>query len=331
MAESTRVSTSQALQSPRTPEQLLQAITNTLHQGDIPTAEALNRQLHASHPMAIGEIVKATELIDDAKSASMDSDHLALWRKLYDTLSEDEQRCLYFSLKDIAVPPKKVLMTKGTVNSKLYFIESGTVAILQPKGDKTVTVARLGRGKLLGEYTFATIALCSATAVSMEELRLKCLDNKATIGWQDLHPGLYGKLIDFCMRHGSVKEILHRKETVNRSSIRYEVSGQVDAELLAGNGEKTGTRFRGEVVDISVSGMNFTFKCSKKSTARALLAKNLDLNLTFSAPKPVTMRIGGSVVGISYLLYNDYALHLRFAKRLPESVLHRISQSVQTD
>ena len=120
-------------------------IQSALKKGKIVHAEKLREKLLSSNPMALTEIIKSGEFIEKAKSANIDKDHLAIWDSLYGTLSEEEKNCLFYSLKKVIIPPKKILLAKGSYNNRLFFIDKGKVSILQPKGDKHIVLAQLGR------------------------------------------------------------------------------------------------------------------------------------------------------------------------------------------
>ena len=305
-------------------KKLLSEIQAAVKEGNILHAEELRDKLLTANPMALGEIIKSAELIEEVKTAKIDKDHLAIWDKLYGSLSPEEKNCLYYSLKKVTVPAKKVILAQGAINSRLFFIDNGQVTISFPKGDKHIVLAQLGRGDILGEYTFTTISLCSATAVSHTEVQLMYLDSAAADGWEDKQPGLYDKLVNFCMQNGRVDEIIKRKKLEKRTSIRHSVEGRITATLLTREGKKTETYFRGTLSDISATGTCFLFKCSKKTTARALLARHLFLTFSFErGDRKLTFSAVGQVVGVSFHLYNDYSLHLRFIKRLQEEQVRK--------
>jgi len=152
------------------------------------------------------------------------------------------------------------------------------------------------------------------------------LESTAADGWADKQPGLYDKLIDFCIRCGRVDEIISRKKLEKRTSIRYSIEGRVVATLLTKEGKKTETYFRGSLSDISAGGTCFLIKCSKKATARALLARHLLLVFAFEKDdQKITFSAVGKVVGVSFHLYNDYSVHIRFIKELQEELIQKAS------
>lgn len=301
----------------RQTEKIFQAIKTSLENNDIPRAEALRKKLLEVNPMALSEIIKSAELIENTKTANRDKDHFAIWDKLYSTLSEEEQNCLFYSLKKVIVPPRKIVLSKGSFNNRLFFIDRGRVSICQPKGNRQAVLAQLGRGDILGEYTFATIALCSATAVTSSEVQLMVLENSAAMAWNETYPELYDKLIDYCMKNGQIDKILHRKKSEKLHATRYTVSGQVTACLLDKKGKKTETHFRSSLSELSVSGTSFGIRCSSRETARALLGKYLFLNCRFNKDE-TALKTLGKIVEVSFHLYNDYTLHIQFPTRLEE-------------
>jgi CRP-like cAMP-binding protein len=310
----------------RSPKEFFLGIQALLKEGDIIRAEELREKLIAANPMALTEIIKSAEIIEEAKSASIDKDHLAIWDKLYGTLSPEERNCLYFSLKKIVVPPGKVILAHGAFNTRLFFIDNGQVTIFLPKGDKHIVLAQLGRGEILGEYTFSTISLCSATAVSHSEVKMMYLESAATDGWENKQPGLYDKLVDFCIRYGRVDEIIKQKKLEKRTSVRYAVEGRVAATLLTKEGKKTETNFRGSLSDLSTTGTCFLVKISKKPIARALLARHLYLSFFFErGEEKIAFTAVGKVVGVSFHLYNDYSVHIHFIKPLLEEQIQKAS------
>jgi len=310
----------------RSAEDLFLQIQDSIKEKNIPLAETLREQLLTEYPMALTEIIKSAELIDEAKAEGIDKHHQATWEKLYATLSIEEKNCLYYSLKKAVIPPGKVILAQGALNTRLFFIDSGQVTIYFIKQNKKNQIAQLGKGDILGEYTFTTISLCSATAVSQSEVHVRYLDSKSTDDWENTQPGLYDKLTDFCIRFGQVNEIISRKKLEKRTYTRYPAEGRVTATLLTKEGQRTETSFRGALSDLSVAGTCFLIKCSKKAIARALLARQLLLAFSFEQnDKKITFSTVGKVIAISFHLYNDYSVHIHFNKHLKEELIQQVT------
>ncbi len=306
-------------------KQLFAKIEEHAKQSEFVEAETLREKLIETAPGALSEIIKSDAIIEEAKTAALDKDHLAIWQDLYEDLSDEETNCLFFSLKKIVVPPKKRILAHGALNTKLFLIERGQVTVFYPKQDKNIVIAQLGRGEMLGEYTFTTISLCSASVVSNNEVQLRYLDNSVTDSWHEKQPALYDKLLKFCQIQGKVEQILQKKELEKRTHPRYDMKGIVAATVLNKEGKKTSSNFRGSLSNISVVGGCFDIHCSKKETARALLARHI--HLTFEVDvngKPYRFVAIGKIVRVSFHLHSDYSVHVHFVKPLDQNTFQPI-------
>ena len=302
-----------------TTKELLNKIRLAVDAGDFLAAEKLRDKLIETNPMAISEAIKTAEMIEDGMSAAIDKDHLAIWPELYDQLTVEERNCLFHSMKKYALPEGKVLLKYGTLNNRLFFIEKGRVIIgLPQKENKLKVFAQLGRGDILGEYTFATIALCSATAITKTEVQLRCLVGSETESWDEKHPGLQNRILEYCHKYGRVDQILERKEQENHVHPRHSVQGRVKAILLNNNGLETKATFHGDLGEISRSGTSFSIQCNKKAIVKQLLTRSFSLTFTLGQKgKEINFSTMGRVVRVTSLLYNDYILHVGFHSTLP--------------
>ena len=292
---------------------------------DFKRAEELREKLIEIDPMALGEIIKSSEIIEEEKSAGIDRDHLAIWARLYGDLSEEEGNCLYYSMKKLVVPPKKMLLVHGAQNNRLFLIDRGQVTIFFPKDGKNILLAQLGRGDILGEYAFSAISLCLASAVTHSEVQVMCLESGVADEWEEKHPGLYQKLIDFCQKNGKVDEILRNRKLEKRRDVRIPIAGQVTAHLLTREGKKSEIIFRGGLSDISMDGICFTIRCTKKATARALLARYLFLSISCErGGAPIVFSAIGKVVRVSFHLYDDYSIHVQFNQVLSKELYKKL-------
>ncbi|WP_163337439.1 cyclic nucleotide-binding domain-containing protein [Desulfopila sp. IMCC35008] len=304
---------------------LFDEITVAAKAKDFERAETLREELLTVAPMALREVIGSAEIIEQEKTSGVDADHLAIWDHLYSTLTEEEKNGLFYSLRKSIIPPKNIILAQGGYNTRLFFIDKGRVAILSPKKEKGRMLAQMGKGNLLGEYSFTSISLCSATAVSVTEVEMYCLDNAATDSWYEKYPGLYERLLDFCVKHGNLEEISRWKALEKKDKPRYPVTGPLKGVLLSKEGKKTKTYFRGELVDISLEGCAFEIKISKKATARALLARNLLLHFSFKVgDELIEFRRVGKIVKVSFYMHNEYCLHIRLEKAIKKELLEKI-------
>lgn len=294
--------------------------------GDFRAAERLREKLIETSPMAISEAIKTAELIENEMSAAIDKDHLAIWPELYDQLTIEERNCLFHSMQKYILPEKRMLLKYGSLNNRLFFLEKGKVTVAIPqKNNKLKVLAQLGRGDVLGEYTFATIALCSATAFTKTTVEVRCLESQRAEKWEDAHPGLYDKVLEYCKKYGRVDQISERKELEHHTYPRYPAQGHVKAILLDKNGQETAINFNGELEEMSRSGTSFSIHCNKKATIKQLLTRSFSLAFTGGKKgKEINFTCTGKVVRVSFLLYNDYVLHIGFHTPLPEELGARL-------
>jgi len=308
------------------PKQYLAAIQTAVTSLDFQLADRLRDELMNNHPMALAEVLQSARTIEEAKTANLDRDHLAIWDELYQKLTEEETNCLFYSLKELTVPPKKRILAHGTYNSKLFFIDKGTVTVFITKDNKNKVIAQLGRGDLLGEYTFTSICLCSASVVSTSEVHLRYVDSSVAEQWTDNQPALYDKLVEFCRKSGKIDDIVKSKTLEKRDHERFIMQGDIHATILDKDGNKTKTSIRGSLSNISEVGCCFDIHCSKRETAKALLARNCYIEFTVT-PKntPYSFVNFGRIVRMSFHLHNDYSTHIQFLKPLNEKIMQNLS------
>jgi len=313
--------------SAQTLENLVAEIKHTVEAGDFQIAERLREKLIETYPMAISEAIGSAEMIETAMTAALDREHLELWSDLYDQLTDEERNCLYHSLQKYNLPEKRMLLKYGSLNNRLFFLEQGTVTVAVPQGkNKYQVLAQLGRGDVLGEYSFATIALCSATAVAKSPVQIRCLEGRIAESWEEKHPGLYDKILAFCQKYGRIDRISARQEQEQHNHPRYPMQGRVKATLLDKNGRPTKVLFNGDMEEISRSGTSFSIHCNQRSTVKKLLTRSFDLSFSCSTVgRELTFSTVGRVVRVSFLLYNDYLLHIGFHTYLPEDLEKQLS------
>jgi hypothetical protein len=85
-------------------------------------------------PMALAEVVRAGEIIDEAKIKSVDTDHLQVWKKLCETLTDEEFATLYHAAEHQIYRINDVIVSQGEVRPGLFFINSGTVKLFFSEG-----------------------------------------------------------------------------------------------------------------------------------------------------------------------------------------------------
>ncbi len=297
-------------------DDLAAAIEKAALDGKFKEAETLREQLIKNDQMNLKLIVSTGEIIEQQKTKLLDKDHLAVWDSLYEDLTAEEANGLFYSMESAVIETNKLLQVQGKISNRLFFIDSGKVALFYRKEGKNIVVAQLGRGDIVGESSFFEISLCPLSAATQAETKLYSLTRQAAEAWREEHPGLSEKLAEFCRKQGKSAEAIASNELDRRSLTRYPVSGVVGAIVLQKDGSPGDNRFKGAMSDISQTGLCFDIKCSKQETARALLAAEIDMSLVFDGREDTPLNLRGQITRVSFHLHNDYSVHVRFLEQM---------------
>ena len=275
---------------------LFDLIVDCAKKKDFIKAEAFRDKLFDVAPMALNEIAKSGDIIDEEKSRAIDDVHREKWAGLYSTLTPEETNALYFALKE-------------------RFYEEGKVKMIFLNNDEGA-VKMMEQGDTAGKDTFFYSTAYRTFSLKAEsKAKLYSLDREVLGKWKDDFPGLEKKLIDYCLKSGEVSEYLRTKGIDRRGVKRKKISGKVAVRLLDHSGVPTGKQFTGALCDISMSGLSFTFKLSNNEVARKLLGTKIKTQLVIPVGESseVIEQIG-KIVGIGYNVLADHSLHVRFDK-----------------
>jgi CRP-like cAMP-binding protein len=75
------------------------------------------------------------------------------------------------------LPPDTIIFKEGESGSKMYIIQSGLVSLSRKIGDRDIEIAILGPGEFLGEMSLLADMKRSATARTVEEVRIIEIDD----------------------------------------------------------------------------------------------------------------------------------------------------------
>ena len=294
---------------------LFDLIVDCAKKKDFIKAEAFRDKLFDVAPMALNEIAKSGDIIDEEKSRAIDDVHREKWAGLYSTLTPEETNALYFALKERFYEEGEIIFKSGDEDNKLYFYEEGKVKMIFLNNDEGA-VKMMEQGDTAGKDTFFYSTAYRTFSLKAEsKAKLYSLDREVLGKWKDDFPGLEKKLIDYCLKSGEVSEYLRTKGIDRRGVKRKKISGKVAVRLLDHSGVPTGKQFTGALCDISMSGLSFTFKLSNNEVARKLLGTKIKTQLVIPVGESseVIEQIG-KIVGIGYNVLADHSLHVRFDK-----------------
>ncbi|MEZ4528758.1 MAG: HEAT repeat domain-containing protein [Desulfobacterales bacterium] len=322
---------------------LFDAVVKYAKEKNFEKAEAMHKQLVDTDPMAIAEIIRAREIIEQEKKegAEIEQDHLQIWSELYDSLTPDEANALYYALEEAVYEADEVIFRQGERNSRLWFIREGELKLIFRQGEKESLLKIAEGSDIVGEDTFFTLSHCTTSLVSLSRVKLNFLESSVLEKWEKDFPALESKLHDYCLRLERIHEIIRGKGIERRSRKRFSLKGTVSAHIISSAGTPTGKIFKGSLSDISEGGISFSIRTSSRKKISPLLGRQLEMSFAFPLALVQELDMGikfpgnesginvsviGTVIAISYHYENDYSTHIRFETTLSDILLRGIEK-----
>lgn len=284
-------------------------------------AEQLREKLFEVDPMALDRIVKSAEIIETEKIAAIDPVHRDIWSHLYERLTSEEKIALYYGMKKANYEAEQIVFRQGEMNSNLYFIDAGRLKAFYHKDKHGILLKTIGPGDIAGEDTFFSNSTCTFSMMADSAVKLNFLEKTVLQKWNDEAPTLANKLQAYCADLESIHDLLQKKELERRAHRRYVVPGNSTIQIIAKPDNQV---FKGDLSDISASGVSFVMSTSSKA-ADTLLGRHLNLKLAFEQAFP-ELRIDrdGIIVGIHHQMFNEYLINLKWAAPLDNGTIERI-------
>jgi CRP-like cAMP-binding protein len=302
-------------------ELLFDLITQHAKARDFSKAEALRERLFEVDSMALNAIVKSAEIIEAEKMAAVDPIHIDTWEYLYEELTKEETLALYYEMQAATFEAEEIIFHQGELNSNLYFIDTGRLNMVYRKGDHGILLKSLGPGDIAGEDTFFTRSTCTTSLIAHSRVKLNFLEKSVLEKWQADAPNLNNKLHDYCLKLKPLKDLLEKKKLERRAHNRYAISGGAAVRITD---TPEGKAFKGELSDISASGVSFVINTSPQS---ADLLLGCQLSLKFMLPQvSAELKIdqNGSIIGVHSQLFNEYLINVKWDQPLPENIMATI-------
>lgn len=306
-------------------KRLLNLISLTAKAGNFKEAERLRDRIYEIDNMALGEILRAGEIIEDGKKEAIKEEDLEIWGHLTDRLSSEEFQAIYHGFVERKYAPEEILVTQGEKNDSLFFINQGNIKVSHMVGPKELFITALDRGQIAGENFFTpsfwTITLTALTASQVYILRQKTLRE-----WQDRFPGLRAKLLEFYTANNNIQTILEKKGLERRRHQRFTVNRKIQVQPIDSLDNAIGRAFRAETIDISKGGLAFIVRISRQENVRLLLGRRMLVFLPLRDKEQKYTQMKGLVIGVQpyHILENDFSVHFRFDEPMDLDILQNI-------
>ncbi len=304
---------------------IMQQITGHAKKKDFQRAEQLRDWLMQIDSMALTESIRAAEIIEEEKSASISNEYLSIWKELQSVLSPDEFASLYHATTQRNYADGEMVVKQGEFLPTLFFVNSGRVQINAVSQGREVPLTVLGPGEIMGRDTFFDASVWTVNAVSRGAFL-------SLLTWQRLQsqnencPALPSKLQNFCLRFASLSNLFAKTSRTRRLSERKKVSGRVTIDMLDQHGNEMGLAAKGELMDISMGGVAFNLRFSKKENAAALLGQKIRVNFRPDASAAPLLRIGQVMaVRCHDFIGSDYSLHVEFESALSSAEIQLVA------
>lgn len=297
---------------------------------DFTNADAVRDKLLDVAPMALTEIVESGEVIEKAKSEAIDQDRLNTWSELYDKLSDTETNALFFAMKSISYDENVTVFQQNESNSRLYFIYKGQIKLVSDQDGEEIHIKDLGTGDVMGEDTFFSLTVCTASAITVSGVELDFLEKDALTKLEKENSGIGSKLSDYCLKLEKVSDLLKKQGRSRRSYERVNTSGKVSMQAIDTAGSHIGETVMGTLSDVSMGGLSFYLKIPKDKADNMFLEPNVKIKCILKAgdsQHKIDQR--GKVVGVLSHMY-DHSVHIKFDKQLDEKLFHKIKESADS-
>ncbi|MGI6657293.1 MAG: cyclic nucleotide-binding domain-containing protein [Desulfobulbus sp.] len=305
-------------------ERLIALIGATVKTGDFKNAERLRDRIYEINSMPLSEVIRATDLIDQARQGTVKGEDLEIWSDLTDRLSNEEFLAVYHGFVERSYKAEEPLVVQDDKNDTLFFINQGSVKVSHMAGPREIFITTLTRGQIAGE-NFFTPSVWTYSLTALSPTKVYVLPQAAMKGWDQQFPGLHSKLQDYYTANNNIPAILEQKGLDRRVNPRYLLSRKIQVQPITSQGQPVGKPFYADMADISQGGLAFLVRISRKENARLLLGRTMQVLLPVGG-KVEYCRLKGMVIGIQpfQLLDNDFSVHMKFDQPLAADELQNV-------
>ncbi|MFW2365727.1 MAG: cyclic nucleotide-binding domain-containing protein, partial [Desulforhopalus sp.] len=307
-------------------EELLDLIERTARMRNFRQAGKLREWLVEIDSNAFNRIIKASEIIEKEKAAAIDKDHIEKWSALYDHLDTAEFNNLYHALIHKKYSDGELIVSQGTLQNALFFINSGKVKLYFIEQGDEMLVNTMDQGHIFGAGVFfeASVWTLSVASVGPSEISILKLDAFQEAAGE--YPRLESKLHEFCHQFEPMEQFIERSQNDRRFTERQQVTGRVTTTLLDNSGRSSGARSIVELSDISEGGLSYLARFSSRENCRALLGRRIEVLLPLGTVPGKSVRVFGDILAVKSLggIEDDYSIHLQFTEQMKQDLMNEV-------
>lgn len=304
-------------------------IASCAQSGDLNNANRLRDWFYDVNPMALNDIIKANEIIEEAMSGSVNDEFMQAWNDLKLLLSEEEFSALYHLLEEHQVGEGKQIVNAGSKLDAIFLVTKGNVNVICHCADKQVPIKVLEPGTMIGENCFES-GCWTVSLVSLSPVTLFVLRQEPLLEFYERFPGVEAKFTGFYDKFNDVKKLLTDQGLDRRTSERFHVDHKIVFQGMDKEGRVSERTLRGELDTLSRGGLSFFIRVVKREKRRMLFGRRLLITVPVEEQK---MEFTGSVVAITIQDFqeHDYAVHVAFDKLVQEEVITPLLPPVQDE
>jgi CRP-like cAMP-binding protein len=303
---------------------IMQMISESSRAGRFQTAERLRDWLLRVDSGALSEVIRAAEIIDQAKSAAVDPKHLATWRELTEALSQEEFVALYHAMRQKEYPAGEIIARQGELLPLLFFVNQGRLELYAVSQDQKVPLQFAGAGDVVGRESFFEFSVWTVNMVSLGA-QVAILSRKDLEEFEESLPALHGKLFSFCSKFLSANSLFRKTRKNRRQFERIALSGNAAIKLLDSAEKENGVSTRGRLIAISRKGVAAAVRFPSKKIAEEFL--NRWVNVDIRPDKKLDgLQCRGKIVALRCqdFVGNDYSIHIELSEELSDSLFSQL-------
>ncbi len=306
---------------------LFDLVVDCAKEKNFEAAEAMRSRIFEIDSMALSEIIRSGEVIEEEKSRTIGRGHREIWGKLYDSLTAEETNALYFAFKNANYQAEGKIFQQDELQPRLYFINSGRARVVYFLDGQEVFLRAVETGELAGEDTFFRLSMCTTTMIAQCATEASYLDSDILKVWRTNFPMLESKLQSFASSAEKIADLLKARKLDRRRLRRFNPGGKATALLMNTSGQPVGKPFKVDLCDISKGGTCFFVKIAKKESACLLLGKRLYISYLHPLlDSSHTVRQSGTIVAVHFHPFEDCAVNVEFDTLLPKELIEQLEK-----